>query len=124
MENIDTKNLIYNDTPQVRLFSSETYNWCLDKSTGISCCWGKTAKETPQYDPLGPQEIVWKIKNFDLQKYIEYFKAYHKSNKKFVNKLEVKLKEIFAGSNIKDIKINGCQKYFYDLFGVRRLHRP
>ena len=73
MENIDTKNLIYNDTPQVRLFSSETYNWCLDKSTGISCCWGKTAKETPQYDPLGPQEIVWKIKNFDIQKYIEYF---------------------------------------------------
>lgn len=73
MKQINTSNLIYNDTPEVRLFSSEQFNWCLDKETGISCCWGKEAKQTPQYDPCGPQQLVWKITQFKLEEYINAF---------------------------------------------------
>ena len=73
MEIIDTKNIQYNDTPQLRLFASQNFNWCLDKEAGITATWGKTPKQTPQYDPISPQEIVWKIQNFKLKKFIEYF---------------------------------------------------
>lgn len=74
MDIIQINKLQYNDTPQARIFSSENFNWCLDKEMGIAATWGKQIKETPNYDPLGPQQIVWKIDtNFNLLDYIKYF---------------------------------------------------
>jgi len=51
------------------------------------------------------------------EQYFEYFKAYHNSNKNFITKLEYKLKEVFAGSNILDLEIKDVREYkaFEDL---------
>lgn len=74
MEIIQVKNIEFVDNKDVRYISSSMFNWCLDKGLSIAATWGKTEKETPLYDPIGPQELVWKITDkFDLYKFIEYF---------------------------------------------------
>lgn len=69
----DTNQLIFNDTNEIRGFASDNFNWILDKESCIACCWGKTAKENPEFDPIGPEEIVWKITDFNLNTYTNYF---------------------------------------------------
>ena len=94
MDIINTNNLTYNDTNEIRLFASEKFNWYLQKKTGVSCTWGESIKETPQYDPIGPQEILWKItNNFNLQQFIQKFN--------FIANIKKKENDI-----IKDIDIN------------------
>lgn len=73
MININTSNLTYNDTNEIRLFASDEFNWYLQKQTGVACSWGKTIKQTPEYDPIGPQEILWHITDFNLQEYLKKF---------------------------------------------------
>lgn len=73
MNIINTQKLTYNDNDEIRLFASEQFNWYLQKNTGVSCSWGTDIKETPQYDPIGPQEILWKITSFNLKDYLIKF---------------------------------------------------
>lgn len=73
MDILNIKNITYNDNQQIRLFASENFNWYLQKGTGVSCTWGKDIKQTPMYDPLGPQQLLWKITSFSLNKYIKIF---------------------------------------------------
>ena len=54
--------------------SGDSFNFALDKETGVSACWGKDVNESPKYDPISPQEIIFKIGNtFNLQEYLEDF---------------------------------------------------
>ena len=84
---IDIKNITYNDTDEIRLSASENFNWYLQKKTGVSCTWGKNIKETPEYDPIGPQQIIWKIINFNLYEFIKKFNFLANIHKKVDNNI-------------------------------------
>lgn len=74
MKEIQTTNLLYTDDENQRLLMSEEFNFALDKNTGVSVCWGKTIEDTPVYDPVSPQELVFKINNeFSLKTYLKQF---------------------------------------------------
>ncbi len=74
MSETKTVNMIFTDDDKSRLVISDTFNFALDKETGISACWGKTMNDSPDYDPITPEELIFKIdKNFDLSKYLKMF---------------------------------------------------
>lgn len=52
----------------------DTFNFAFDKESSISACWGKDINETPAYDPIGPQELIFKIGNtFNLNEFLADF---------------------------------------------------
>lgn len=74
MKEIQTNNLIFTDDKNQRSLMSEEFNFTLDKNSGVSACWGKTMNDTPFYDPISPQELVFKINNdFCLEDYLNQF---------------------------------------------------
>jgi hypothetical protein len=71
---IDPKNLVFTDNEAQRSVTSDIFNFILDKDSGISICWGEDINDTPEYDPITPQELVFKLnKNFDLKEMLNQF---------------------------------------------------
>lgn len=74
MKKINTNNLMYADDNDKRIIQSDEFNFALDKETGISVCWGKDINDSPEYDPVSPQEIIFKLEqNFNLEQHIKNF---------------------------------------------------
>ena len=65
--------MIFTDDPTKRLIMSEEFNFALDKESNISVCWGKDINATPEYDPISPQELIFKINSFNLSNYLKQF---------------------------------------------------
>ena len=71
MKEIKLKNIIFTDDENQRMVMGDTFNFALDKESGISACWGETINDSPEYDPISPQELIFKIDEiFDLNKFI------------------------------------------------------
>lgn len=67
-------NMVFTNNEHSKMLLSNNFNFALDKDTGVSACWGKTVNDSPEYDPISPQELIFKISNkFDLTKYLEQF---------------------------------------------------
>lgn len=67
-------NLIFTDDEHARMLMSDNFNFALDKDSGVSACWGKTINDSPEYDPVGPQELIFKIdEKFNLETYLTQF---------------------------------------------------
>ena len=49
------------DNQYVRSFSSNIYNFILDKETNVSVYWGHDENDDPLYDLIGPQELTIKV---------------------------------------------------------------
>ena len=74
MEEIKLNNVVFTDDANQRMVMGDTFNFALDKESGISMCWGANLNETPEYDPISPQEIIMKIdKSFNLSTMLEDF---------------------------------------------------
>lgn len=73
MKKIQTNNIIFTDDQYQRVLMGEEFNFALDKISNVSACWGKTINDTPEYDPVSPQELIFKISNFSLEKYLNNF---------------------------------------------------
>lgn len=71
----ETKNnMIFTNNENSKMLLSDNFNFALDKDTSVSACWGKTVNDSPEYDPISPQELVFKISdNFNLNEYLEQF---------------------------------------------------
>ena len=65
--------MIFTDDPTKRLIMSEEFNFALDKESNVSVCWGKDINDTPEYDPISPQELIFKINSFNLSTYLKNF---------------------------------------------------
>lgn len=62
---IQISNLVYKEDDEVRCFISENFNFVYSKIDNTSCSWGKTKDETPEYNPISPETLYFKIdKNF------------------------------------------------------------
>jgi len=69
-----TDNMVFTDDENSKMLLSNNFNFALDKNSGVSACWGKTVNDSPEYDPISPQELVFKISNsFDLNNYVKQF---------------------------------------------------
>ena len=69
-----SNNMVFTNDEHSKMFLSDNFNFALDKDSGISACWGKTVNDSPEYDPISPQELIFKISNkFDLNEYIKQF---------------------------------------------------
>lgn len=74
MKEIKLKNIIFTDDENQRMVMGDTFNFALDKESGISACWGETINDSPEYDPISPQELIFKIdETFDLNKFLSNF---------------------------------------------------
>jgi hypothetical protein len=74
MKEIKLKNIIFTDDENQRMVMGDTFNFALDKESGISACWGETINDSPEYDPISPQELIFKIDEiFDLNKFLSNF---------------------------------------------------
>lgn len=74
---------IFIDNAEQRMLSSANFNFALDKSSGISACWGKDINDSPEYDPYSPEEISLVIdENFELEKYLKIFNFFANVHKK------------------------------------------
>lgn len=74
MKEIKLDNIIFTDDKNHRMTLGSAFNFVLDKESGVSVCWGETMNESPDYDPISPQEIIFKIdENFDLTKFLTDF---------------------------------------------------
>ena len=72
MKEIKLKNIIFTDDENQRMVMGDTFNFALDKESGISACWGETINDSPEYDPISPQELIFKIdETFDLNKFLD-----------------------------------------------------
>lgn len=58
---IEIQNLIYKEDHEARCFMSENFNFIYSKIDNSSCTWGKTKEETPEYNPISPESIIFKI---------------------------------------------------------------
>lgn len=58
---IDIGNLLYKEDEHMRTFLNETFNFAYDKDTFTSMSWGKTKDEDINFNPLGPEMIVFNI---------------------------------------------------------------
>ena len=63
------------------------------------------------------------VNKYSGTQYFEAYTSYHSSNKKTIEKLNLDLKEIFAGTNITTIKIKNVREYkvFEDLKRINKL---
>ena len=50
--------MLYTENAYSKSFQSPDFSWFLDKSTGISLCWGVTKEDTPDYDPISPDTVT------------------------------------------------------------------
>jgi hypothetical protein len=72
-EKFNMEKLQYTDNADTRIVSvGENFNFALDKQTGVSICWGKDVNETPDFDPLGTQEINYVMDNFNYSDFIKH----------------------------------------------------
>lgn len=62
---------IYVNNEKHRLFASENFNFVFDKETGVSVCWGQTINDSPEWDPVSPQELVFSMNNFNVTEFIK-----------------------------------------------------
>lgn len=51
------------------------------------------------------------VNRYNVEHFLEHYKIYHNSNQKNINNLNFRLKEIFANSSIKAIKIKNIREY-------------
>lgn len=90
-------NIIFTNDENSKMLLSEDFNFALDKNTGVSACWGKTINDSPEYDPISPQELVFKIDQiFQLNNYLKQFIFLgnikeQKSNTEFINNEQLAL---------------------------------
>lgn len=67
-------NMVFTDDENSKMLLSDSFNFALDKNTGVSACWGKTINDSPEYDPISPQELIFKIdNNFNLHQFLTNF---------------------------------------------------
>ena len=66
--------VLFTDNELSRSLLSDSFNFVLDKESGVSLCWGKNINESPEYDPTFPQQIAFKIDStFNLNKMLQTF---------------------------------------------------
>ena len=86
--------LKYLDNQYIRSFSSNTYNFILDKETNVSVYWGCDQNDDPLYDPIGPQEITIKVtKDTTEQDIVNSASEEEKADTKLKTSLYRKLKD-------------------------------
>lgn len=100
----------YLDNQYIRSFSSSLFNFILDKETNVSVYWGQNQNDDPLYDPIGPQELTFKIqkntseldiiKKFNLLANIQEQKE---KNKLYISILDKNLTDIYNNINLKAI---------------------
>lgn len=69
----EDKQLIFVDNTSHRAITSKDFNFVLDKESGVSICWGETENDSPEYDPMTPQQLVISMSNFQLNTFIKNF---------------------------------------------------
>ncbi len=100
----------YLDNEYIRSFSSQYFNFILDKETNVSVYWGQDQNDDPLYDIIGPQELTFKIqkntsevdviKKFNLLANIQEQKE---KNKLYTPILDKNLTDIYNNVNLKAI---------------------
>jgi hypothetical protein len=58
---IEIQNLVYKEDDEAKCFISENFNFIYSKINHSACSWGRTKEETPQYNPISPESIIFKI---------------------------------------------------------------
>lgn len=99
----EDKQLVFVNNAGYRAVSSKEFNFVLDKESGVSICWGKDENDSPEYDPMTPQQLVLSMNNFELDKFISKFNylaniKYQISNNEF--------RELTEEDNVLDITAN------------------
>lgn len=99
----EDKQLVFVNNPNHRVVSSKDFNFVLDKETGVSICWGKDENDSPEYDPMTPQQLVLSMTNFQLSKFISKFN-YLANIKYQISKNE--FRELTEEDNVLEITAN------------------
>ena len=75
-DTIEVTNAIFHNTSAGRAVFSKKFNFIYDNETGAAVTYGETAGDTPNYDPIGPQEYVIETEDFEFEKFKNMFNMF------------------------------------------------
>ena len=104
------KDIKYIDNQYIRSFSSNIYNFILDKESNVSIYWGCDENDDPLYDLIGPQELTFNINKNTTEKDLFYninllanIQEEKEQNKVYTNVLDKNIEYVMNNVNLKAI---------------------
>lgn len=111
----------YLDNQYIRSFSSNIFNFILDKESNVSIYWGHDQNDDPLYDIIGPQELTISVNNniteqnlFKTINLLANIQEEKQKNVKYENVLNKDVEYLMNNINLKAISTTNTIIFDYD----------